>query len=346
MKLPAMQFYVGDWRKDPGVQSLDYEARGVWFEILCLMHESERRGVLLLNGKTMPQEALARLLGVDQPMLQRTLAKLSGHGVISIEDETGAYYCRRMVRDEAMREQRKADGASGGNPALKGNYNEPGFVYAVRRSSDGAIKIGIARNVKNRFAKLRFTLKGENLTLEGVKPSGNMGLDEAALHREHSAYCIGGEWFKFPPEIEKQVLTLMGKSRDTDKGKARASSSSSVSSSDIFSEMGERADPELPKRGQAEAIYAAYPRKVGKKAALGMIAKALREVEFARLLERTQAYAKAVESWPEADKGFVPYPATWFNRGSYDDDPQTWVRTAKPLPFAPRQPAEKGISFV
>ena len=49
-KLPAMQFYPGDWRKDIGVQSLSFHDRGVWFEMLMLMHGSERRGVLVLNG--------------------------------------------------------------------------------------------------------------------------------------------------------------------------------------------------------------------------------------------------------------------------------------------------------
>ena len=44
-KLPALQFYPGDWRKDLGVQSLSFHDRGVWFEMLMLMHDSENRGV-------------------------------------------------------------------------------------------------------------------------------------------------------------------------------------------------------------------------------------------------------------------------------------------------------------
>ena len=49
-KLPAFLFYPGDWRKDPGVQSMDYEERGVWHELLCIMHESENRGMLTLGN--------------------------------------------------------------------------------------------------------------------------------------------------------------------------------------------------------------------------------------------------------------------------------------------------------
>jgi hypothetical protein len=71
---------------------------------------------------------------------------------------------------------------------------------------------------------------------------------------------------------------------------------------------------------------------VGKQAALKAIAKVpskWRDGGFkmrAYLLERTQAYAAAVAKWPAADKQFIPHPATWFNRGSYDDDPKEWQR--------------------
>lgn len=118
MKLPAFQFYPADWRKDPGVQALSYHDRGVWFEILCLMHESEQRGKLLLNGKAMPEDALARLLGLDKQNLSRTLTTLLDYGVMSRDEETGALISRRMVRDESIRKMRQEVGKLGGNPNL------------------------------------------------------------------------------------------------------------------------------------------------------------------------------------------------------------------------------------
>jgi hypothetical protein len=118
MKLPAFQFYPADWRKDPAVQSLSYHDRGVWFEILCLMHESEQRGKLLLNGKPMPEDALARLLGLDKQNLTKTLTTLLDYGVASRCEETGALMNRRMVRDEELRKIRQEAGRKGGNPVL------------------------------------------------------------------------------------------------------------------------------------------------------------------------------------------------------------------------------------
>ena len=116
-KLPAFQFYPADWRKDPNVQALDYYVRGVWFEILCLMHESEQRGKLLLNGRPMPDEALARLLGLDKQKLTSVLGILLDYGVASRDDQ-GALVNRRMVRDEEIRQIRSESGKKGGNPSL------------------------------------------------------------------------------------------------------------------------------------------------------------------------------------------------------------------------------------
>lgn len=100
------------------------------------------------------------------------------------------------------------------------------------------------------------------------------------------------------------------------------------------------AAPDTPKADltPAEAIYAAYPRKVGKMAALKAITTAissratdgmekLSKSEAALiLLEKTRAFAAAVATWPARDRPFIPHPATWFNRGSYLDDPKEWQR--------------------
>ncbi len=118
MKLPAIMFYPADWKKDPGVQSLNFHDRGVWVELLWLMHESDERGVLLLNGKPMPEEALARVLGLDKQILTTTLTSILDYGVASRRPEDGALYSRRMVRDEKLRKIRTEAGKQGGNPAL------------------------------------------------------------------------------------------------------------------------------------------------------------------------------------------------------------------------------------
>jgi len=83
----------------------------------------------------------------------------------------------------------------------------------------------------------------------------------------------------------------------------------------------------LPAAVTAAEIYAEYPRKQGKIAAMKAIGKAMLRENPAHLLERTKAFAAVVARWPaEAKPHFIPHPATFFNEGRYDDDPATWER--------------------
>lgn len=71
----------------------------------------------------------------------------------------------------------------------------------------------------------------------------------------------------------------------------------------------------------AEQIYDAYPRKVGKRDAIKKIQRALREVPFAELLDKTKQFAATVNGH---DRKYIPYPGTWFHQARYDDDPTEW----------------------
>jgi DNA-binding transcriptional ArsR family regulator len=74
---------------------------------------------------------------------------------------------------------------------------------------------------------------------------------------------------------------------------------------------------------QSEAIYEAYPKKVGRPAALRAIRRALAKHTFEFLLERTRLYAQTCNSPTE----FIPNPSTWFNQERFNDEPATWRRT-------------------
>ena len=91
-----------------------------------------------------------------------------------------------------------------------------------------------------------------------------------------------------------------------------------------------------PVQSEADRIYAAYPRKVGKADALRSIDKVIRSLRHDSirrglqpnavgewLLARVLAYAGSPKV-RGSDPRFIPHPATWFNRGSYDDEPTEW----------------------
>lgn len=89
----------------------------------------------------------------------------------------------------------------------------------------------------------------------------------------------------------------------------------------------------------AADIYAAYPRKVGKGAAIKAIEKAIKKLAPGKdaithwnpaeaLLEQTKEYAAAVATWPKDERKYCPHPATWYNQERYCDDPTEWRRGA------------------
>ena len=113
-RAPAFQFYTGDWRKDPCVQALDHSHKGVWIDLLCVMWDSVEPGrVVLPNGTPMPDDAIARNLGIPEAEWKQTRSTLLAYGVAS-EDEAGVLYNRRMVRDEETRLKKVEAGRKGG----------------------------------------------------------------------------------------------------------------------------------------------------------------------------------------------------------------------------------------
>jgi uncharacterized protein YdaU (DUF1376 family) len=97
-------------------------------------------------------------------------------------------------------------------------------------------------------------------------------------------------------------------------------------------------------RDQVDGIYNAYPRKVGRAKAIYAIERALVKIKNREdapedpvgwLLNRVLAYAES----PAGNAGeFTPHPATWFNRGSYDDADSEWQRGATAPAIPPRSP--------
>jgi hypothetical protein len=114
---PAFQFYPGDWQRDAALRSCSVGARGLWIEMICIMHQAEPYGHLVVNGRGIEAETLARMVGASKREVGGWLVELERAGVFSQDD--GTIVSRRMVRDEAIRKVRAEGGKLGGNPALK-----------------------------------------------------------------------------------------------------------------------------------------------------------------------------------------------------------------------------------
>jgi hypothetical protein len=67
----------------------------------------------------------------------------------------------------------------------------------------------------------------------------------------------------------------------------------------------------------AEKIWKAYPKKVGKKAAMPIIVDALRTTDFDTMLAGVKRYAESVAG---EDEQFTKHPQGWFRAGRWADE--------------------------
>lgn len=123
-------FYPADWRKDPELRVCSIAARGLWIDMMALMHEGDPYGHLVVNGASLSVEQLARLVGEPVKLVSKLLAELASRNVFSRND-TGVIFSRRMVADEHIREVRAASGKLGGNPNL---LHKPGVNEVVKQT--------------------------------------------------------------------------------------------------------------------------------------------------------------------------------------------------------------------
>lgn len=121
MSTPWLKFYPTDWRADPALRMCSLAARGLWMEMLCIMHEASPYGSLRVNGRPVTERQLSSLAGGEVGDL---LTELEDAGVFSREAD-GTIFSRRMQRDAEKTAKDKANGRKGGNPALIEGVNPP-----------------------------------------------------------------------------------------------------------------------------------------------------------------------------------------------------------------------------
>lgn len=255
-KRPSFQFYPGDWLRDTALRTCSVAARGLWIEMICLMHEGQPYGHLKVGDKIIDAPTLARMVGSNTRTIKSLLGELLHANVCEmLSDQT--IISRRMVRDEEVREKRAAGGSKGGNPKLVDEYNKPGFIYVLDRDSDEAVKIGISIRPSKRLYKVRKQFPNDQIDLRTKVSVPDMGAAEARIHKALSVYKISGEWFLLDERgeaiLEGHLATevkVNSKEIGTPSSASASSSSSAknletpggVSSGGLFGEDGSRID--------------------------------------------------------------------------------------------------------
>lgn len=87
--------------------------------MICVAHECEPYGHLVVNGRPMSEAQIGRLVGVSEKEAKRLVSELLEAGVC-LRGDSGAIFSRRMVRDECLRDKRAAGGKAGAEHGIKG----------------------------------------------------------------------------------------------------------------------------------------------------------------------------------------------------------------------------------
>lgn len=204
-KQPWFKFYPQDWRGDAKLRMCSIGARGLWAEMLCVMHEAEPYGYLLVGGKKVVARQMASLAGISQGECMKYLLELASAGVYS-EDENKVIYSRRMVRDKAKAEKDRQNGKGGGNPRLKDK--DKGGVNPQDNGEDKA-QIPEARNQNPEPS----SKKGESdspskLKLVGEGEGDFVFIDETYVPSERAeeyAFSLGMKKADLDAELSKFI---------------------------------------------------------------------------------------------------------------------------------------------
>lgn len=127
MSQPWIKFYPRDWRGDQALRLVSLTARGLWIEMLCIMHEASPYGHFLVGGQPVSDDALARVVGSSVEEVQALLVELRTAGVFR-HTRAGVVYSKRMTDDH----KRSVDGRKAKEAALaaaaaeaQGDDNKP-----------------------------------------------------------------------------------------------------------------------------------------------------------------------------------------------------------------------------
>ena len=124
MSDPWLKFYPTDWRSDPALRMCSMAARGLWIEMIALMHEATPYGHLLVSGRSPTDAQLAVLVGAPSDQIPELLGELDAAGVFSRTRE-GVIYSRKMTRTAKKAAIARKNGKNGGNPALSKERENP-----------------------------------------------------------------------------------------------------------------------------------------------------------------------------------------------------------------------------
>lgn len=135
-KLPAFQFYPGDWLQD--TRPLSLAAKGAWIDLLCAMWRSQTRGSI-----TLPMVGYSRLIGATVDQANSVIKELTDMHIcdsVTLGNGDVTLQCRRMMREEKERESICYRVQRHRNASMKRTCNENVTVPSSASASSSSSK--------------------------------------------------------------------------------------------------------------------------------------------------------------------------------------------------------------
>lgn len=143
----STRFFFSDWMADRALRACSYAAKGLWMDLLAIMHENQgaEHGFLTIKGKPLSDAEVAKITGGTTAEVELLVEELERYEVCS-RDRRGAIYSRRMVREEKNR----VNGRLGGE-----RNREKGVVAGKKIGATGGVK----RELNRRYSKVGMKTK-------------------------------------------------------------------------------------------------------------------------------------------------------------------------------------------
>jgi hypothetical protein len=134
-KQPYIQFFTGDWLKDPKLSLCSPATRGIWIDILCAIHEVQ-------NGAHVQGTVreLARLCRADSSEMAEAITELEKTKAADISreaDDLIVITCRRIARQLELKQHRSEAGSKGGSKSQSNREQVPEY----ESEDEGVLKV-------------------------------------------------------------------------------------------------------------------------------------------------------------------------------------------------------------
>lgn len=111
-KLSWFKFWPDAWKSNNKLRMCSMASRGLWIEMMCIMHEAEPRGHLTIAGEPVSENALAKIVGESVEDVKIWLSELDNMGVFD-RRKNGVIVCRKIERDEKNARKKRENGKKG-----------------------------------------------------------------------------------------------------------------------------------------------------------------------------------------------------------------------------------------